>query len=80
MENTLKRPKKGSSMRNSGTPIVWDFARALIKDFTCEDNQRDYSRKLFLQLSYLPCSSEGGGLVGARCQDVSKSSPRQADL
>ena len=57
-------------MRNSGTPIVWDFAGALIKDVTLEDNQRNYSRRPSLQLFCLPCLSEGNELEAARGQDA----------
>jgi len=69
-ESTLNRSKGTSSMRNSGTPIVWDFARALIKDVTWDDNQRNYSRRPSLQLSFLPCSMEGHVLEAAKGQDA----------
>jgi len=42
-----------------------------------EDNQRNYSRTLLLQLSYLLHSSEGHVLEVAGGQDVLRSSPRQ---
>ena len=55
-------------MRNSGTPLVWDSSRALIRNVAWEDYQINYNRRPFFQLSFLPCSMEGHELGAARGQ------------